>query len=427
VVAVLIIWVFLPDRDGDWKPYTLDSEFARLEAKYAILDGENAAIIYNELFMDDAKYKEPPTPEWVSELLKKGESVIQVDDVNELLSNFSYSTFYPEFWNQELDDLTRYDPWKSQEYPQVSEWLNERKYIIEKLTEASRVDKCKFPIPLDPLSMKASVEKLVPMRRWTSLLICATNNDIADGRFDDAIKKLTTLLQMSKHLNQHPTLMMTDLLAALRIESEAFRQINVFIVKCNLSEDHLAAIENKLTTLKQDWKTDWPRYLDTEKLLGKNSICSMVYEINGKGKIRFSRNPFTAACNTNNQIKTTTYWQKKHVKAGIILSWFYMPSTPQKVSQFIDSAYQKLYEMADPNFDWSNCERESEYSRTLSTSTKLNYESMLKLYALMQEPLFYRIYLTYMKTISQLRGTQLIIALKRYKYNTPGNLDQWIR
>ena len=49
VVVILIIWVFLPDETEGWRPYTFDEELAALQAKYAIPDSENAAIIYNQL------------------------------------------------------------------------------------------------------------------------------------------------------------------------------------------------------------------------------------------------------------------------------------------------------------------------------------------------------------------------------------------
>ena len=29
-----------------------------------------------------------------------------------------------------------------------------------------------------------------------------------------------------------------------------------------------------------------------------------------------------------------------------------MPSSPQKVSEIVDDAYERFYEMASPDFDW---------------------------------------------------------------------------
>jgi len=49
IILALIVWVFLPEETEGWRPYTFDDELAALEAKRAIPDEENAAIIYNQL------------------------------------------------------------------------------------------------------------------------------------------------------------------------------------------------------------------------------------------------------------------------------------------------------------------------------------------------------------------------------------------
>ncbi len=49
VVIILIIWVFLPDDNEDWRPYTFDKDLAALQAKYAIPDEQTAARLYNAL------------------------------------------------------------------------------------------------------------------------------------------------------------------------------------------------------------------------------------------------------------------------------------------------------------------------------------------------------------------------------------------
>ena len=48
VALILIIWIFLPENNKDWRPYTFDDEIALHEEKYAIPDEENAAVIYQQ-------------------------------------------------------------------------------------------------------------------------------------------------------------------------------------------------------------------------------------------------------------------------------------------------------------------------------------------------------------------------------------------
>src|SRR4030042_2766636 len=52
VVLLLIIWIFLPEDNEGWRPYTFDEELAALEAKYAIPYEENAASAYDVLLTE---------------------------------------------------------------------------------------------------------------------------------------------------------------------------------------------------------------------------------------------------------------------------------------------------------------------------------------------------------------------------------------
>jgi hypothetical protein len=426
VVIALIVWVFLPEDNEGWQPYTFDEELAALEAKYAVPPEENAAMIYNELLADDAKYKEPPKDKFIAELMEKGQGTMTAEDVNDWLACERYSTFYPDFWNYEIDDLTRNEPWKSQDHPQVIKWLNERRYIIEKLLQASRIKKCHFPIPSSAMRLEHTMKRLATMRRWTHLLIRAANNDIGDGRTEEAIEKQLAVLQMAKHLYQQA--IMIDLLVGLACESMSLKNINLFIVEHNPSERQLAAFEYMLTSIKHDWDTDWVKYLDAEKLSGKISICSILYEVNPTGNIRFSRNPTAIFPNNKRRIKQRAYWQKRPAKARAILFWFLIPSDPQKVSKFVDDAYERLYQMAETDFGWNDCAKEyDDYdSEPFSMSAPLNLGDLFKLYADMEEPVIYRLHYQYIRTVSERKGTRLLIALKRYKNefsNWPESLE----
>ena len=430
VVIALIIWVFLPDDNEGWRPYTLDEELAALEAARSIPDSENAAIIYNELLLDDKKYQEPPEDEIIAELKEKGEISVPLDDVNEWLANRSYSTFFPEFWNEDLEDLTLYEFWSSKEHPRVAEWLQQHKDTIAKLLEASKLEKCRFPIPSDTFSLGESMERLPAMRRWARLLIRAANNDLGDGRNNQAIEKNLAVLQMAKHQYQQPTII--DVLVGIAIEAFATKQCNKFVVTGNATEEHLSVIEKALAGNKHNWSSDWPRILDYEKLIAKKEFAK-YYEVNPKGKIRLSRDPWAqmrTCCQQRLQdeeieeewlkdylesVAYPSYLKKKLIKAYTILKWFYIPSTPQKASKIIDAAYQKYYAMAEPDFDWKKGPKKFSL-----TSLKLNYRFVVQSIVNILEETYYKIHDLYLRTIAEQRGSQLIIALRRYK-NKNGN------
>ena len=61
VVLALVIWVFLPDNNEGWRPYTFDKEIAALNTKYHVPDEENAAILYQEII--DCNIIIEPVPE----------------------------------------------------------------------------------------------------------------------------------------------------------------------------------------------------------------------------------------------------------------------------------------------------------------------------------------------------------------------------
>ena len=48
-IVGIVIWLFLPDS-GNWRPYTFDYELKDLEAKRAVPDSENAAVVYRKFF-----------------------------------------------------------------------------------------------------------------------------------------------------------------------------------------------------------------------------------------------------------------------------------------------------------------------------------------------------------------------------------------
>ncbi|MHC4464049.1 MAG: hypothetical protein ACYS30_21855, partial [Planctomycetota bacterium] len=148
VVIALIIWVFLPDDNEGWRPYTFDEELAALEAKYAVPDEENAAMIYNKLFED-----------------------------------FDIDSNQPKFFIR-LSPSSINEPWLSKDHPETAEWLKGHQNTIETLMQASKIEECRFSITSDHFTFGESMKRLAPMRQCAFLLVSAANNDIAEGRIE---------------------------------------------------------------------------------------------------------------------------------------------------------------------------------------------------------------------------------------------------
>ena len=387
VVIVLIIWVSLPDDNKGWRPYTFDEELAALEAKYAIPDEENAAIIYNRLLEQEQQegQNEPNVPE-------------------------------------DYHQLDRFEPWSSEDYPKVAQWLEGQQTKIETLLEASKVEKCAFPLNVNTINSGQRTDRLVAMRRWAYLLLCSANNDIAKGRSNKALEKYLAVLQMGKHQWQQPVLI--DTLVGTALEALAFRQFTRFTVTGDATEEHLSVIEEALTEIKHDWSSDLPKILEFEKLLFNNTL-GMFYEVNPEGRTRLNRGSGLSfcgrlKCELPKRKAKRNYWRRKLIKASTIWAWFYMPSTPQKAGEIIDAGYERLYAMAEPDFDWQKgTEKPTKMFRP-------NYRYLVEHLAGILKPIYRRIHDLYLRLLTDKRGSEIIIALRRYKNQNgfwPKNLN----
>jgi uncharacterized membrane protein YccC len=86
-VLALIIWFLVPADSEGWRPYTFQAELAALEARYAVPDEENAALVYDEIF--------------------------------ETLDTDSNQ---PDFFLMSRPS-SKDEPWLSKDHPEMAEWL----------------------------------------------------------------------------------------------------------------------------------------------------------------------------------------------------------------------------------------------------------------------------------------------------------------
>ncbi len=375
-VLALIIWFLVPADSEGWRPYTFDAESAALEAKYAIPDEENAAIIYNRLLKD-----------------------------------YDPNAMRPDFLDPQLETLTRSEPWAGKDYPQVANWLQRHQYTITRLVDASRKDKCYFSI--SPLSLTDRTSRQAAVKQWALLLIRAANNDLAENRIQQAIEKLVTLSKMAQHHYQQPTTL--DKTLGIALEALALRPFKKFVLEGNASEQNLRAIESTMSEIKHDWASDIRDIAEDQRIKTKNFLCGMIYQVNPQGKTRLSRDPtavlgdvFKGTEKTPKQLPRA--WTKVH-KVGIILGWFFFPATPQKAGEIIDNVFEKSYLMAESDFNW---QRESKTISTIPIRLNCRYY-LTKQTAIMSEKMFERMHTLYLRIIRDNSGSQILIALKRYK------------
>jgi hypothetical protein len=231
VIVIVTIIYCLFWKAGLLDFQTVDEQLAAIKAAHAIPDTENAAIIYNQL-----------------------------------LENYDESAFSPD----SLSNLSRHQPWLSKDYPELAEWLKGMQDTISTLLEASKKEKCRFPIITDPWEMKVQMARLNAMRRWSRLLILAVNNDIAEGRIDAGIEKYHCLIQMGKHLCQQPS--MINYLVGVAVEGLALSSMKTFILEGDVSEKHLKTIEAAIPQIEDNWAEVSSKIIEFETLYERKNV-----------------------------------------------------------------------------------------------------------------------------------------------------------
>jgi hypothetical protein len=234
LIAIIVIIIFLCLSFWFTKQYySVDKQLVAIEAACAIPDSENAVTIYNEL-----------------------------------LKEYDKSIFKPTFLTPELDDLTRKQPWSSKDYPELAKWFEEQQDIIEKLLPASNFGKCLFPIliPL-PEGLTARNERLITIHQWALFLVRSANNDIAEGRVDQGLRKYLCSIHMGRHIRQQPVAM--DFLVGIVIETLGLQNIRFLIMADDITDEHLQIIETDLIDTDKNWDKVWENVLEVENLYGR--------------------------------------------------------------------------------------------------------------------------------------------------------------
>jgi len=367
VFVVFVIWIFLPDRSR-WEPYrhNFEKELKSFNDKYAVPDEQNAATIYNRL-----------------------------------LENYERGDFVPDLADSNTYDLARQQPWLSKDYSDLASWLRGHQSTIATLLEASKIEKCRFPI--DENSIKSALGPsarpyLSPMKKLAWLLVCAANNDLAEKRLDEALEKQIALLRISEHLRQQP--IAVDMKTGIAYQALALSRLNMFLVEENTTEPHIDRLEDALSGINHDWQVTWPAVADCEKLCVMKDLLWMLFETNKRGKTRITVSDFFMYLKPISQ-QGVPYWITRLARAECLLTWFLFPQTPQQTGSIIEKA---LHKYGDIEYLNAQLGRDS--------PLRLNFSYIIDLYV---ESYIYTMHSMFMRLESDTAATGIIIALRRYK------------
>ncbi|MGA2070754.1 MAG: hypothetical protein ABSG97_05335 [Sedimentisphaerales bacterium] len=394
VVLSFIVWIFLPDDNKGWRPYTFDKELAQLQARYAVPDSENAAIIYNQI-LADWKQKEANEPN------------------------------LPECWY----NLALKGPWLNKDQPEIAAYIQCHRNEIEALLRATKIEKCSFPI--DSSSFTDFLEARA------DLLIASGNNDAAEGNTSEAVEKYLAALELGQHVRQQ-----LESKFNFACEATGLGGINNIVVLGDANEFYLDKLEQAVSAIRYDWNSDFLDSITLDKLRLKNELGSSFYEVNPKGNVRLIRGSSAKSAKSRENLrkklavstidnpetkaklqKLTTepgYWQRKFIKAYL---QFYVPATPEKLGKLVDASFEKYYAMAKPDFKWSG---KPDRVSIFQFQFIIDFRWLIQLHTSINKEVYFRIHDHYLRKSAEQRGTLLLIAMRRYKNangHWPDSLD----
>ncbi len=217
-----------------WKYFIYTSPYEKIvaiETARAIPDSENAAGIYNKLL-------------WYSK------------------SQFNY-----DFQSKDAEDSTLAKPWSEKDYPELAKWFEQHQDITNQLLQLSKIEQCRFPLTDFPKGSGVHGRRLGAMRVWTFYLVRAANNDIADGRTEQALEKCFCLIRIGRHNRQQPFAL--DFSIGITIEAMALKRMRNCIVEGNVTDENLKTIETAISQPNSEWTRDMENMLAVEKLYVK--------------------------------------------------------------------------------------------------------------------------------------------------------------
>lgn len=397
-VLAVTVWIFIPEKDtGEWRPYTFDDKLAALEAERMVPPEDDAAPLYEELFL-------------------KWEQIEENDP-------------FPEEADEE--DITGDRPWTAGEFPKVAAWFERHDEFLDDLMVATQKPACYFPASVTVFGLSESMDRLSPVKDFAQHLIRASYYDIGeDKNIFSTYQKQLAVVNLAKHINQQP--MMIDMLVGAAMEAMAYDALKKTMIQQSFPEDitvgDLLAMMTQIRTSHSDHQEKWKQVLACEKLLAKNT-CGMMYEVNSEGKVRSAHfksvmNAIQGLCPDEELAGlSNSYWMGVSFKISKLFLWFSgQPKDPKVLSKWFDEAYCLLEEAVQHESGLSKINTD------IHIPFELNYKYMIKRITQILLPSFKRIQGdTIPRVRTQKLGTEIVCELVLYKKQHgqyPNTLDE---
>ncbi len=303
------VWVHLPQQDsGHWRTYRFDRTFARLLQDRRIDGAPNAATVYRQV-----------------------------------LDAYDEDIFLPSRFGDEAIWQTLADPWGTDDFPVLAEWLSRFHEGFLLLQKAAAIDQCRFPVASDMHSVRSQLRRLNQLKGWRQLLTRSANSDLQDGRLDAALDKTLTLLGIARHLYQQQTLF--DQATAFALEVSAARLLRRYILEYAADAEQMERISAAMERLEPNWPDAWDQIVEHEKLIAKNT-AALLYEINEHGQTRIHRSAIPSIGQGLGYPIPAGLGQDRVGRTATLVLWLSIPFTPRGAERLIDRRFEKISEQA---------------------------------------------------------------------------------
>lgn len=231
---------------------TRQERLAAIDAKRAVADEDNAALIYAELFRGE---RVPPS-DMETALVRIEKALLNPVSFQEFqtTSRKLAALEVPEgLLDPNDEERALLGSWTSSEFPELRQWLDTHRDRTDRLMEAAAKPSCYFP--LLPGSNQVGLVD-VPTGAFgqnARLLRRAANNDMGEDRIADGLAKYRAIVSMGRHFQAQPA--RYPVLTGISCEAMGLHHLIVFAVTGPVMEGDLDLPNANSNDLKNQWES----------------------------------------------------------------------------------------------------------------------------------------------------------------------------
>lgn len=238
LVAIASLALYIKQRP------TIEDELEAINARYAIPDEENAALIYAQLLFDPNL-----TPKKVD--LSKQPSGAEIEQqskaVSGIRSRFEQRNVY--------DGPLHTKPWHRAKDPKLAQWIDGLEHSLNIIAQGAEIKHCFLPAPPNR-DTTYSYSHLIPdlLSAYNRILQSSAYLDWGEGCHARLILKAQLQIAIGRHLQAPP---FSGFLSGIQCEKEGLSLLNQTLIHMNL-RDYPISLESlcsDLDDLKNTWDT----------------------------------------------------------------------------------------------------------------------------------------------------------------------------